>query len=135
MDQTVSFPQSSSTSVHMSLLGSEDLFFSASCPSNRAGTQWQLIGCGSLNKELLCLGSGHDSKHNLVCLWLQLPHIVKRRVCEPHFRSPLLPGPGTLSPFTPSTPPLRPGFSPEAPCSVRGVMSDLSSCLFFFYDS
>lgn len=47
----------------------------ASCPSSQAGPQRQLIGCGSLNKELLCLGSGHVSKCTLVCWRLPLPHI------------------------------------------------------------
>lgn len=93
-----SFPWSSSSCMQISLLDSQDLLYSASCPSNQTGTQCQLIGCGTLNKELLCLESGHVSKHNLVCLWLQLPHIVRRQVCEPPFRFPLLPGPGSPGP-------------------------------------
>lgn len=119
------------------------IFYSASCPSNQTGTQWQLIGCGSRNKELLCLGPGHVSKHNLACLWVQLPHIVRRQVCELPFRSPLLPGPGTLSPLTPYTPSLRPEISPKAPslhwkacpCPIPIIMSEISSfLLLFIYD-
>lgn len=62
----------------------------ASCPSSQTGPQQQLIGCGSLNKELLCLGSGHVSKCTLVCWRLPLLGAA--------FRCALLPGPGSPSP-------------------------------------